>query len=56
MIILEKCAIISCNREVYEDENRVLRYCLGHVWLDWQYQNDWQTVAISMGGYNGPSD
>ncbi len=34
MIIHEKCAVISCNREVYEMRNRVLRYCFVHAWLD----------------------
>ncbi len=56
MIILEKCAVLSCNREVYEDEKRVLDYCLGHAWLDLQYEDDRSLAAYCYGGYNGPSD
>ncbi len=56
MIVLEKCAVISCNKEVYEDEQRVLQYCLRHAWLDPQYKDDWQTALISIGGHNGPTD
>ncbi len=39
MEIFEKCAVISCVNEVYEDEKRVLTYCLGHSWLDGQYSD-----------------
>ncbi len=56
MIIFEKCAVTSCNREVYEDEKLVLGYCLGHAWLDRQYEHDILLAKYCYGDYNGPAD
>ncbi len=55
MTISEKCAVISCSSEVYEDDKRVLGYCLGHAWLDRQYEDDRRTAWL-YGGYNGLAD
>ncbi len=55
MIILEKCAVISCSKEVYEDEQRVLSYCSGHAWQDKDF-GDNRRMAQVYGRPDGPTN